>query len=68
MSFVGLHIHSAYSLLDGASQLPQLVERAKELGMPAIALTDRPFDEWADDALRLWPAFGDAVVDEVANP
>ncbi|MBE9156282.1 DNA polymerase III subunit alpha [Nodosilinea sp. LEGE 06152] len=40
MSFVGLHIHSAYSLLDGASQLPQLVERAKELGMPAIALTD----------------------------
>lgn len=40
MSFVGLHIHSAYSLLDGASQLPQLVERAKELEMPAIALTD----------------------------
>ncbi|NJL44798.1 MAG: DNA polymerase III subunit alpha [Leptolyngbyaceae cyanobacterium SM2_3_12] len=40
MSFVGLHIHSAYSLLDGASQLPQLVERAKELGMAAIALTD----------------------------
>ncbi len=40
MSFVGLHIHSAYSLLDGASQLPQLVERAKELDMPAIALTD----------------------------
>lgn len=40
MSFVGLHIHSDYSLLDGASQLPQLVERAVELGMPAIALTD----------------------------
>ena len=40
MSFVGLHIHSNYSLLDGASQLPQLVGRAKELGMPAIALTD----------------------------
>ncbi|MBD1918439.1 MULTISPECIES: DNA polymerase III subunit alpha [Cyanophyceae] len=40
MSFVGLHIHSAYSLLDGASQLPQLVARAKELDMPAIALTD----------------------------
>jgi CubicO group peptidase (beta-lactamase class C family) len=31
----------------------------------AIALTDRPFDEWSDDALRLWPAFSDAVVDEV---
>jgi len=40
MSFVGLHIHSDFSLLDGASQLPQLVERAVELGMPAIALTD----------------------------
>ncbi|MGB7439640.1 MAG: DNA polymerase III subunit alpha [Coleofasciculaceae cyanobacterium] len=40
MSFVGLHIHSDYSLLDGASQLPQLVERALELDMPAIALTD----------------------------
>jgi DNA polymerase III subunit alpha len=40
MSFVGLHIHSDYSLLDGASQLPELVSRAMELGMPAIALTD----------------------------
>ena len=40
MSFVGLHIHSDYSLLDGASQLPKLVDRAMELGMPAIALTD----------------------------
>ncbi len=40
MAFVGLHIHSDYSLLDGASQLPKLVDRAIELGMPAIALTD----------------------------
>ncbi|MEM9246111.1 MAG: DNA polymerase III subunit alpha, partial [Cyanobacteria bacterium P01_F01_bin.153] len=40
MSFVGLHIHSDYSLLDGASQLPSLVKRAEELEMPAIALTD----------------------------
>ena len=40
MSFVGLHIHSDYSLLDGASQLPQLIDKAVELGMPAIALTD----------------------------
>ena len=40
MSFVGLHIHSNYSLLDGASQLPHLVARAQELAMPAIALTD----------------------------
>ena len=40
MAFVGLHVHSDYSLLDGASQLPALVDRAVELGMPAIALTD----------------------------
>jgi DNA polymerase III subunit alpha len=40
MSFVGLHIHSDYSLLDGASQLPELADRAVELGMKAIALTD----------------------------
>jgi DNA polymerase-3 subunit alpha len=39
-SFIGLHIHSDYSLLDGASQLPQLIDRALELGMSAIALTD----------------------------
>lgn len=40
MTFVGLHIHSDYSLLDGASQLPALVDRVVELEMPAIALTD----------------------------
>jgi DNA polymerase III subunit alpha len=40
MSFVGLHIHSDYSLLDGASQLSQLIDQAEKLGMPAIALTD----------------------------
>ena len=40
MSFVGLHIHSDYSLLDGASQIPQLVDRCLELDMPAVALTD----------------------------
>lgn len=40
MSFVGLHIHSDYSLLDGASQIKPLVQRAQELNMPAIALTD----------------------------
>ncbi|MEG3439305.1 DNA polymerase III subunit alpha [Pannus brasiliensis CCIBt3594] len=40
MTFVGLHIHSDYSLLDGASQIPALVDRAIELGQPAVALTD----------------------------
>jgi DNA polymerase-3 subunit alpha len=38
--FVHLHVHSEYSLLDGAAQLEKLVEKAKELKFPAIALTD----------------------------
>jgi len=38
--FVHLHNHSDYSLLDGACRLDRLVDRAKGLGMPAIALTD----------------------------
>jgi len=38
--FVGLHVHTEYSLLDGASQIPDLVKQAVELQMPAIALTD----------------------------
>ncbi len=38
--FVHLHTHSHYSLLDGLSKIPALVKRAKELGMPALALTD----------------------------
>ncbi len=33
-------------------------------GVAAAALTDRPFDEWADEALRAWPAWSDAVVHE----
>ncbi len=40
MSFVHLHTHSHYSLLDGMSKVKDLVKRAKELGMPALALTD----------------------------
>ena len=40
MSFVHLHVHSEYSLLDGFSNIQKLVKRAKELGMPALALTD----------------------------
>ncbi|MHB8841548.1 MAG: DNA polymerase III subunit alpha [Candidatus Aquicultor sp.] len=39
-NFIHLHTHSEYSLLDGASRLKDLVAKAKELGMPAIALTD----------------------------
>jgi DNA polymerase III subunit alpha len=39
-SYVSLHTHTEYSLLDGASQISGLVGRAKKLGMPAIAMTD----------------------------
>ena len=38
--FVHLHTHTAYSLLDGASKLSELIQRAKELNMPALAITD----------------------------
>jgi DNA polymerase-3 subunit alpha len=38
--FVHLHVHTEYSLLDGLSRIDQLVERAKELNMPAVAITD----------------------------
>ncbi|MEJ2597565.1 MAG: DNA polymerase III subunit alpha [Anaerolineales bacterium] len=40
MSFVHLHVHSEYSLLDGFSNIKKLVQRAKEMNMPAVALTD----------------------------
>ncbi len=40
MSFVHLHVHSEYSLLDGFSNIKKLVQRAKEMNMPALALTD----------------------------
>jgi len=40
MSFVHLHVHSQYSFLDGASSLDRLLETAKTLNMPALAITD----------------------------
>ena len=40
MSFVHLHVHTEYSLLDGASRIKELVQRTKELGMDSIAITD----------------------------
>lgn len=39
-SFVHLHNHTEYSLLDGANQIPALVERAKALGQTSLAITD----------------------------
>ena len=58
MAFVPLHNHSDYSLLDGASQLPAMVERAKELGMPALALTDHGVMYGAIELLKLCKGAG----------
>src|SRR5688500_13583632 len=38
--FVHLHNHSHYSLLDGLQKVPEMLDRVKELGMEAVALTD----------------------------
>ncbi len=38
--FVHLHVHSEYSLLDGAARIDDLVSQAAQLGMKALALTD----------------------------
>ena len=38
--FVHLHVHSSYSLLDGAGRIEELVLAAQKHGMPAVALTD----------------------------
>jgi DNA polymerase-3 subunit alpha len=40
MKFTHLHVHSHYSLLDGLAKIDGLVERALELGMDSLALTD----------------------------
>ena len=40
MSFVHLHVHTQYSILDGLSDIEKLFSRAQELGMPGIAITD----------------------------
>ena len=40
MSFVHLHVHTQYSILDGQSSIENLFSRARELGMPGLAITD----------------------------
>lgn len=40
MSFVHLHTHSEYSLLDGANRIPDLISRVRDLGMDSLAITD----------------------------
>ena len=50
-SFVHLHVHSEYSMLDGAARVKPLIDAAVEQGMPAVAVTDHgnvfgAFDFW----------------------
>ncbi len=59
MSFVHLHCHTEYSLLDGLSRIPQLVARAKALGQPALALTDHGV---MYGAVEFWQAATDAGI------
>ena len=40
MGFVHLHLHSEYSLLDGATKISELFDRVKEMGQDAVAITD----------------------------
>ena len=40
MAFAHLHLHTEYSLLDGANRIAPLLDRVKELGMDACAITD----------------------------
>ena len=39
-NFVHLHVHTEYSLLDGLSRIDKLIDRAKTLNMPSLAITD----------------------------
>ena len=39
--FIHLHLHSEYSMVDGTVRIKSLVEKARELGMPAVAITDQ---------------------------
>ena len=62
MSFVHLHVHTQYSILDGLSDIKKLFTRARELGMPAIAITDhgnmygvKEFLKWGWDKSNLGP-------------
>ncbi len=62
MSFVHLHVHTQYSILDGLSDIKKLFARARELKMPAIAITDhgnmygvKEFLKWGWDKSNLGP-------------
>ncbi|MDH4160928.1 MAG: PHP domain-containing protein, partial [Actinomycetota bacterium] len=56
-SFVHLHVHTEYSMLDGAARVGQLLDAAVEQGMPAVAITDHgyvfgAYDFWSQARQR----------------
>jgi DNA polymerase-3 subunit alpha len=57
-NFVHLHVHTEYSLLDGAARIKELVKRAKELTMPGIAMTDHGVMYGAIDFYKACTAAG----------
>ncbi len=57
-SFVHLHVHTDYSMLDGAARVPALVAKAAELGMPALAMTDHGYVFGAYDFYKQAKAVG----------
>ena len=61
MSFVHLHVHSEYSLLDGACRINGMMDRVKELGQNAIALTDHGVMYGCIDFYKAAKAAGMAV-------
>ncbi|MBP5354761.1 MAG: PHP domain-containing protein, partial [Lachnospiraceae bacterium] len=58
MDFTHLHVHTEYSLLDGAGKIKEMVHRAKELGMDALAITDHGVMYGAVDFYRACKAEG----------
>lgn len=58
MPFVPLHLHSEYSLLDGASQLPNLIAHVVEMGLPGLALTDHGVMYGALELIKLCKSNG----------
>jgi DNA polymerase-3 subunit alpha len=53
MGFTHLHVHTQYSILDGASSIPALMKKAKEDEMKAIAITDHGWQRIIQD-IGIW--------------
>jgi len=58
--------HRAFGHFGGAGTLLWVdLGVVHDHGVACVALTDRPFDEWADTALRVWPELSDALIGDV---